>query len=513
MDRREAKRLARQIEPVPSNSKAVRIGLGISAVLIAASGGLFFETAHKSHEDVKRKQDYAAQGSPKLPVLPEEVLLGASQYDLYLDALAHLEGEEQSLDVDEVEVDHRKQAINRTFKPREEGFEDIKADFNKREEWKKKKEELEHLLHPSAISSAYGFAGFCVGFLGLASLVNPALLYQDRRLSLANNIDLLNTLEQDPSRRLSVAELNTLRRLASNYPPVGGKIINLSGHGEDAPITQPNDKITLLHPQYLAGQATTQARGIIDKDKAVERLVYHSTVQGRLPDRFKHAGIALLLASPHRMDWTKPLFTSYWGAVGPMIHDGGVVNKINPQWTRSAPGRTDFVHRVFMQFKTDDPEQDEARNKFEMGRMIREDMFYQRSALALHALLGTTPHTIPEETRLRLSQVWETFETRLQSVLCEYELSDVLKPVWFLVEPKVVPGWPGVRYEADFGPIQQSLIELERVRGDKSELLFRIWDLMDQTTCQVDKIMGLPEYLGLSGRSEDGTLPWSPFSY
>ncbi len=191
--------------------------------------------------------------------------------------------------------------------------------------------------------------------------------------------------ENSPSREQIEAFLKKIFYL----PPVGGKIT----------LEKNSLYPTPLSPALTADQKVEQIIKFRQEGKLDGSYVHQLTVQGKLPDEFKYAALALIINSTYRSDWSKPFYEADWAKVAPLIHDGGNVRSINPLWW--SKGRTDFLQRVATvyepelenmeqyatpqlatQFSSEDLanavlEQEERR------RLILEINFYQRAAFAL----------------------------------------------------------------------------------------------------------------------------------
>lgn len=236
--------------------------------------------------------------------------------------------------------------------------------------------------------------------------------------------------------------------------------------------------------------------------------VHQLTVQGRLPDRFKFAAIALILSSPYPNNWEEPFFTSPWGRVAPLVHDGGYVKlDTNPLW-REIEGRTDFLQRVGLvhqpkleamekltpqeraKYSIDELAKARAEQE-ERGRLILEAKAYQRLALALHSRLGSVPKELPAEMRQELADHWSYFEQSMRGLLGEYGIQGVVNVRWFTSKPRVLKLWSGERFEAPYNPIKRRLIHLEEVRQQNPELRSMVTNLIQEITDSIDRTIGL----------------------
>lgn len=293
----------------------------------------------------------------------------------------------------------------------------------------------------------------------------------------------------------------------SYLPPVGSKLPYLIGGGAVRGAINPTLTMEEQVDNFPAILKTKVEEGRLSLD---EPYVHQLTVQGRLPDEFKYAAIALLMTSPFQRDWTVPFFEAPWGKVAPLIHDGGnVTTRLNPYW-KNVSGRTDFLQRVAILHQPAFQELDQYSAKelnklsvdtlaaaryeqIEQERFLQEGRFYQRAALALHAKLGTAPGVIPIELKKSLAQRWEDFKKKMDNLLQEYDISGIAKVRWFYANPRIVPGWleHGRRYEAEWEPIKLELMHLEETRSDNPWVLREVGHLMNQVTNLVDQDIGL----------------------
>jgi len=219
------------------------------------------------------------------------------------------------------------------------------------------------------------------------------------------------------------------------------------------------------------------------KDRLGKSFIHHLTVQGRLPDRFKYAALALILGNPHRDDWHKTYYKAPWGKVAPLIHDGGkVATDLNPNW-KDINGRTDFIRRIVF---IDSPQLLEM----EPARLALEARAWQRLALSFHAEVGTAPNGIPQETRNRLAREWQTFESRMDFLMKEFGIESVSQVSWFRDESSDQFGFNS-RYEADWEPIQQRLFQLEEVRWQYPAIQEQAIDILRDSTNRIDQVIGL----------------------
>lgn len=282
--------------------------------------------------------------------------------------------------------------------------------------------------------------------------------------------------------------------------PLGGKIYP----------TKRNEYHGTIDPTISAEEQLDNIKDLRRNGKLGEHYIHQLTVQGRLPDQFKFAAIALILHSPFLYDWDKPFFEAEWGKIGPLIHDGGNVNtKLNPIWEKGK-GRTDFIQRVSINNSSDignlekmTPEElakepvdklDKARrDELEEQRIDLEGKFYQRAASTLHAKIGTMPNKIPKNIRKELPSVWEKFELDIRLLLNEYDMDGVGDVTWFFDKPiyRANLSRYGKRYEAFWEPIKEELIKFEQIRHQHPEIRPKINRILRETVDSVDKIIGL----------------------
>ena len=288
------------------------------------------------------------------------------------------------------------------------------------------------------------------------------------------------------------------------YPPIGGKITVLVG----------GEKTIKLEPRITAWEHS----GLVTKQRQEGHLgeiyVHQMTVQGKLPDKFKYMVVGLILSSPYSNDWSHPFFEAAWGKLAPLIHDGGNTEEnYNYQW-RYVDGRTDFLHRVARVDKMDletveqlpvegkkllTNEELEAAlaESQEKNRLLLETRAYQALALALHAQQETAPVYIPETVVAGLINEWQIYEQKIRGLLSEYDMLGIVEVPWFTKEPRRIQGWEhyGERYEADWPPIQEQLVVVERRRREFIELRERTTLILEQSVMGIEKDNELDKYL------------------
>lgn len=182
-----------------------------------------------------------------------------------------------------------------------------------------------------------------------------------------------------------------------------------------------------------------------------------TTVQGRLPDKFKIAGIAFLVSFKSSRNWEIPMFNAPWGKVSPLIHDGGAVDyDVNPLW--KVKGRTDLIGDLVKVYQPNS-----TLEKLTNERVKYFIDTYRFLGFGAHCEFGTAPQEIPEPIRERAKNAWREFDKRMIGVLNEFDLMELYHATWFNREPRQLKDWEnyGLRYEADYAPIQAGLIEME----------------------------------------------------
>ena len=298
----------------------------------------------------------------------------------------------------------------------------------------------------------------------------------------------------------SLDKLIDLGRAIYCLPPVGGKIFAIK---ED--VFSPEG---LLRPSMTVEEQVKAINTLRQRGQLGAGYIHQLTVQGRLPDKFKYVALALIVHSPYAHRWDIPFFEAPWGKVAPMVHDGGnTIESLNPVW-RHTRGRTDFLQRavpVYVQnleeleklssqerarLPIDDMVRARAEQE-ERERLVLEATAYQRLALALHSSVGTLPRTIPEELKGKLAGHWDIFEKRMNLLLKEYDVESTVRVVWFNPTHRQLTGWPGVRHEATWEPIQQQLIKLEDTRLHHPELIDQTRAILRDTTYRIDEVLGL----------------------
>ena len=305
------------------------------------------------------------------------------------------------------------------------------------------------------------------------------------------------------NKSVSKDEIDTFSKAISYLPPVGGKLPVIEGKVSNSPYGH-----EILNPSMVVEEQIRTLAEKRQRGQLREAYIHQLTVQGRLPDEFKYVALALILSSPYSNDWSKPFFEAPWGTVAPMIHDGGnVQTNLNPYW-KNVEGRTDFLQRVVLvhEPKLEELEKltPEEKSKYsvntlanarveqeERDRLITEAKAYQRLALALHAKKGTAPEAIPEQIKMDLAFNWEQFKQGMDVLLGEYEIKGPAKATWFNEKPQDLVGWPKLRYEAEWSPIQKELIVLEQSRSRHPELQSRVRHILDKSVDIIDRTIGL----------------------
>lgn len=281
-------------------------------------------------------------------------------------------------------------------------------------------------------------------------------------------------------------------------PPIGGKV---DESGKSGPL------VGKLIPTRAAETSTKTVIDHIKQYPSGQKLIYQISVQGRLPDRFKYAALALIITNPAELDWNNPYFEAPWGKMAPMIHDGGIVNEnVNLLW-KNVDGRTDFLFQLTA-FEPDldsleqlSPSQIAQLTQEQLTAALRERKlreylgfaarFYQRIALACHAVSGSLPETVPPNLRKSLTKHWYFFKDNLQDLLDSCNLREVTQSVWFLDQPRNLANWHQLRYEADWPPIREELIRIEQARMKTPEISYQTIRLMKVVTNSIDREIGI----------------------
>lgn len=268
------------------------------------------------------------------------------------------------------------------------------------------------------------------------------------------------------------------------------------------------EELEPLEPSLTAEQQVSKVSKMRQRNELGETYIHQLSVQGRLPDRFKYAALALILNSPYQNDWERPFFEAPWGTVGPLMHDGGTVDVgYNPVW-KNVNGRTDFLQRIantyepqlerlerldikeVVRFSGDQLARARAEQE-ERNRLLIESRAYQRLALALHCAVGTAPKAIPKEIRVKLGQSWSELEERMKALLSEYGILGAAEVEWFSEKPVYV-GWVEYRHEAYWRwQFADELDKLEKVKEKNSELPGKPTELLTDIADQIDQEIGL----------------------
>lgn len=281
-------------------------------------------------------------------------------------------------------------------------------------------------------------------------------------------------------------------------PPVGHKITRHE---------RGRSKIVPLSPSLTTDKQVNEVIELRKKRELDETYVHQLTVQGKLPDEFKYAALALIINSPYRNDWSKPFFEAHWGKVAPLVHDGGGVNYINPLW--KSKGRTDFLHRVAAVYEPEletmeqyttpnlavkfssDALDNAVLEQEERRRLILEANFYQRAAFALHAKIGRVPNAVPQDVARKGMQEWKVFVKSIRDILNSYGANEITKPRWFTRVPRQLPSWGEFRYEGNYKPIQEALTSLEEIKSNNPSLRREVNSLMRKTVSSIDNAIGI----------------------
>jgi len=291
-------------------------------------------------------------------------------------------------------------------------------------------------------------------------------------------------------------------------PPIGGKIAIKPDHRDKA-------QITLMCPGLTPEELLVELRRYRAQGVLSEHYIQQLTVQGRLPDEFKYAAMALIMSSPHPHQWKEVHYDAPWGRVSPLIHDGGnTAMDVNPLWN-DVYGRTDFLHRIARVFEPNKSAIDAMseveqlnwisadtsrldRYHFEQReeeRFLLEAHAYQALALALHAKLGTAPSAIPAEIREKLSIRWQEFRHQLETLLGAHDLKHILDVPWFYEHSAPLWSSQGPRHEADWPLIHDKLELLEQARRKIPHLQKNAVLLLIQITRDIHDDLGLDNTL------------------
>lgn len=482
-----AKKLKKRIPPFLNRSRSAKQVLGMSqlmlgGLLLGASGGypvyLDMVVIPKNNAAISRQLE-------QYPEMPQDL------YEAALKEVQTFETRSKALG-QQGEIDQ----IPHIFDPQH-----LKRSYELVDVYSKK-QELESRIWKQFGKGAGIFFGITsiVG-LGIVSLGGFELLLGERMRSKRDAADALLSLRPDwKETPPSEEELIKLCRGLSYLPPVGGKIPLVMNENEV------DENLKKFDPSLTAEQQVNNVTKLRQKGELGDIYVHQLTVQGRLPDRFKHTAIALVLNSPHFNDWTKPFFQAPWGETAPLIHDGGKMEKnIGPIWYK-VKGRTDFLQRI-ARVHAPELEQNEGLNidettklpnltelrkeQTESNRLILEAKAYQRLALALHAQTGTAPQKIPQEIQIQLAQEWVNFEASLDDLLKSYGINGVSEVQWFRDKPVEYSNWHGNRYEAEWAPIREQLIHAEEVKKSNPEIRASMTRLLLKVTDRIDRIIGI----------------------
>ena len=341
-----------------------------------------------------------------------------------------------------------------------------------------------------------GIGGGLIGGRIIKELIDPTDSIYDRAYSVAIS-EVSKAYKSEQENPPSKEQIEAFLKKIFYLPPIGHK------------VTLEKNSLwpTPLFPALTADEKVEEIIKFRQEGMLDSAYVHQLTVQGRLPDEFKYAALALIINSTYRSDWKKPFYEAHWAKVAPLVHGGGQVSNINPLWRSN--GRTDFLQRVAAvyepelesleqyatpqhatQFSSDDLanavlEQEERR------RLILEINFYQRAAFALHAKIGTLPNAVPRDVARKGMREWESFVKGMDNILNNYDANKVTKPRWFTRIPRMLSSWGMVRYEANYKPVQEALTSLEEIKIKNPSLRREVNALMIKTTSSVDNAIGI----------------------
>jgi len=300
--------------------------------------------------------------------------------------------------------------------------------------------------------------------------------------------------ENPPSKE----QIETLLKKIFYLPPVGGKIT----------LERNSLRPTPLFPALTADEKVEEIIKFRQNKELDRAYVHQLTVQGRLPDEFKYAALALIINSTYRSDWSKPFYEADWAKVAPLIHGGGRVTDVNPLWR--SKGRTDFIQRVATVYEPELENMEQYAStpqlatqfssealdnavleQEERRRLILEFNFYQRAAFALHAKIGTVPNAVPPDVAENAMQTWESFVKGMDNILNSYDASKITKPRWFTRAPRMFLSWGEFRYEGNYGPIREALMSLEEIKSKNPSLRREVNLLMTKTVSSIDNAIGI----------------------
>lgn len=304
--------------------------------------------------------------------------------------------------------------------------------------------------------------------------------------------------ESEQKDSFSREETEALLKKTFYLPPVGGKVT----------LERNSLRPTPLFPALTADEKVEEIIRFRQNKELDSAYVHQLTVQGRLPDEFKYAALALIINSTYRSDWRKPFYEEPWGKVAPLVHGGGGENPINPFWT--IKGRTDFIQRVaeVHEPELEDMEQHASTpalvtqfssealdnavlEQEERRRLILDINFYQRTAFALHTKIGTVPNIVPPDVSKKGRETWEDFVKDMRNIVNSYGGGNIVKPRWFTRIPRFLPNWGMIRYEANYKPVQEALLSLEEIKSKNPSLKQEVNALMRKTVSSIDDAIGI----------------------
>lgn len=344
----------------------------------------------------------------------------------------------------------------------------------------------EQLLNESSITGSHDWdqtisavLAFPTFFQTLFSIGSSRAAWKQYRDLYQTTLQSLQLLYPEDATKPSADEMAEYIKTLSYLPPIGGKIV--------VPTMRAGEELRLT-PTNTAEQQFSQVKDKLETFTIREGIGYSMSIQGKLPYAFKYAALALVLDSPFENDWSEPFLDAPWGEVAPLVHDANFPQStafINPSWNMK--GRTDFIQRI------QPVEGDYLFDETEQRRILQELRFFQRIGFACHAYHDTAPNTIPLPIREGVREVWYTFVTRMSALFSNYDLLPIADVPWFLEQPRKLKGWHNYkkRYEADWAPIQNSLIDLEQIKVYYPEIRLSASELIDDCVQQIDGALGL----------------------
>lgn len=328
-----------------------------------------------------------------------------------------------------------------------------------------------------------------VGLLSVGISCTAEIAFHNHREKKALKARFNDSMQYLLSHSESEEDEQRILRAAQYLPPGGAKVLH--------PAMEPHEHIRLKPAvvQETLAEEITQTANEVKTDSETPVVVQLTTLGGHT-DTFKTAALTMLAAHPYGEDWEHPLFNTWWGSMGPMVHGGGGESvTINKHWELML-GRTDYLMRL-------PPPNKQTYNSFKQF-VAHRARFYQRASFAAHceeSLMqkyypGMPIALIPEGIREKGAEIWRNYEAFIHTRLFgPAGIEEVVYRPWFGPLRKIpVNDGRGIidRHEVEYSSIRQSLEDVETAKEQDASFVLRASACMDYLSDQVDDLLGLP---------------------